>query len=266
MVLHFQRPQACGACKLLLSTVLTLSITTIATSVQAITFVTERTALDETDRVNWSAVGEIFNPFGPPDPAVFLPNSFPVQSKAGLDVQVTIPEEATPGLTPPFVFQTTPAPGIETNFGNGDFILFSGFIPGPPPAIGNPGPITLTFDTPVLGAGAQIGVDDTFDFTATLSAFDADGTLLGSFSAVKQGKTSLDLDNSALFLGVLNDLPIISKLEFKPSVSERAIGINQLSIVAAATAVPEPATGYALMLITGMGLLGQTSRRRNHNA
>lgn len=238
MVLHFQRPQLWGACKLLLGAVLTVSLTTIATSVQAITFVPDRTALDETDRVNWSTVGAIFNRFGPRDPAVFLPNPFTVQSEAGLNVQVTIPEAATPGLTPPFVFQTTPAPGIETNFGNGDFILFTGFIPGHPPAIGNPGPITLTFNPPILGAGAQISVDDTLDFTVSLSAFDADGALLGSFSAVMQRTTSLVLDNSALFLGVLDDSPSISKLEFKTSVQGRAIGINQLSIVTSATSIP----------------------------
>ena len=70
------------------------------------------------------------------------------------------------------MFQTTPEPGIATNFDSGDFILFSGLIPGPPPAVGNPGPITLTFAEPVFGAGTQLAVDDIFSFTGTVSAFD----------------------------------------------------------------------------------------------
>lgn len=264
MALQFQQPQVGRACKLVIGTVFAVSLTAIATSAQAVTFVTERDSLNETDHVDWSSVGAIFNPFGPPDPAAFLPSTFGIRSNAGLGVQVFIPEDTTPGLTPPFVFQTTPAPGIETNFGNGDFILFTGLIPGPPPAIGNPGPITLTFNRPILGAGAQLATDDTFSFTGTVSAFDQSDTLLGTFST--SGTSSLALDNTAQFFGVLDERPTISKLEFKALVPGRAIGINQLAIVAATPSIPEPSMGFALALFAGLGVLRRQFEWKNHHA
>ncbi|MEO0826373.1 MAG: hypothetical protein AAFY67_12050 [Cyanobacteria bacterium J06642_9] len=263
MTWDFQRLRVASAGQFLISTALTVSLTAIATSVQAVTFVSNRDALNETNRVDWSSVGAIFNSFGPPEPAVFLPSTFGIDSDAGLGVQVFIPEDTTPGLTPPFVFQTTPAPGIETNFDNGDFILFTGFIPGPTPTTGNPGPITLTFDRPILGAGAQLATDDTSSFTGTLSAFDENDNLLGTFST--PGTSSLALDNTAQFFGVLDERPTISKLEFKALVLGQAIGINQLSIVTATTSVPEPSMGFALAFFAGLGLLGCQYQRENYH-
>ncbi|MGB7248761.1 MAG: hypothetical protein WBC73_07475 [Phormidesmis sp.] len=166
---------------LLLGTVAAWSA--IAPPSKAVSFITDRADLNATDQVNWSTLGPIFDPLGPPDPAVFLPGSFTATSQVGKPLQVDIPKATVPGVLPPFVFQTTPEPGIATNFGNGDFILFTGLIPGPPPAVGNPGPITLSFDEPIFGAGAQLAVDDIFSFTGTISAFDSDDQLLGSFSA-----------------------------------------------------------------------------------
>lgn len=221
---------------------------------EAATLVTSRAALGAggtTDQVNWSAAGPIFNPFGPPNPSVFLPSSFTVLSGSQQPVQVDIPSDSTAGVLPPFVFQTTPEPGIATNFSKGDFVLLSGLKPGPPPAVGNPGPITLSFAKPVLGAGAQIAVDDTANFIGTVSAFDREGQLLGAFSA--PGASSLALDNSALFLGVLEDQPKIAKLEFKSSIPARAMGLNQLDIVMAES-VPEPSALIALAVLAGVGL------------
>ncbi|MBD2777830.1 hypothetical protein [Iningainema tapete] len=186
-----------------------LIVTTVASPVQAITFVTDRTALSSNDQVDWSSLGKVFNPFSP-NLAAFLPNSFSAQSSLGLSVNVNIPQIQSPEITPPFVFQTSfPPNGIPTNFSNNDFLLFTGFAPGPDPAIGNPGPITITFAQPVLGAGTQIAVDDTPQFTAFISAFDNANNLLGTFST--PGTSSLALDNSAVFLGVLNDTPNISE-------------------------------------------------------
>ena len=236
-------------------TVVGLGLGAIISPAQAVTFVAERSALSATDKVDWSSVGSIFSPFGPPDPSVFLPPSFSVTSQAGRSVRVDIPPSTTAGVLPPFVFQTTPEPGIATNFDDGDFILFTGLIPGPPPAIGNPGPITLSFDEPVAGAGTQLAVDDIFNFTGTLSAFDRDDQLLGRFSA--PGTSSLALDNSALFLGVLSDESNIAKLEFKSSVPTSAIGLNQLSLLGerlpATTEVPEPSSLVALGVMITFG-------------
>ena len=256
---HREMSKLAIAPALLFGTALSWSL--MAPTAQAVSFTTNRDSLNATDQLDWSTLGPIFSPFGPPDPAIFLPSSFTATSEAGRAVQVEIPEATTPGVLPPFVFQTTPEPGIATNFGNGDYILFTGLIPGPTPAVGNPGPITLTFAEPVFGAGAQLAVDDIFNFTGTISAFDSEDQLLGSFSA--PGTSSLALDNAALFLGVTDEQPIISKLEFKSSVPNSAIGLNQLSLVtrrnSEATDIPEHSS---LVAFGALLAFGYQSRRR----
>lgn len=206
--------------------------------VLALSLVTNRTDLKANDRLDWSVLG----PIQPPLPFKILGNSFSTTSEAGLGVMVDIPTPPPvfPPITPPFLFQTSSA--IPSNFADGDFILFSGFTPGLFPSPGNPGPLTLSFDTPVFAAGAQISVDDTTNFTAFISAFDENNNLLGTFSA--EGTSSLELDNTALFLGLRNNSANISKLVFSTSISDRAIGINTLSI--GTTQVPEPSLVVAL--------------------
>ncbi|MEG4803072.1 hypothetical protein QUB63_24665 [Microcoleus sp. ARI1-B5] len=207
-----------------------------------ITFVSDRAALGATDRVDWSSLGPVQPPFK------ILPNSFSATSEAGLGISVNIPLATTPGITPPLVFQTLPSPGIATNFAKGDFVLLTGLRPGPPPALGNPGPLTINFDRPVAAAGTQIAVDDTLLFTASIAAFDSANNLLGSFST--QGTSSLALDNSAQFLGVRSDVANISRLVYSSSEGNRALGINALSI---AEAVPEP-SNIAATAVAGAGL------------
>lgn len=223
------------------------SLVALPLPVKALTFVTDRTALRGNDQVDWSSLGET-NPFN------FLPNSFSAKSERGLGLSVDIPKLNLPGLTPPFVFQTLPSPGIPTNFAKGDFLLFTGLIPGSFPAPGNSGPITITFDKPVKAAGTQIAVDDTPEFTGFISAFDNANNLLGTFSA--PGTSSLALDNSALFLGVLSDTANISRLVFSTSVPNRALAINTLSIAA----VPESSFTFGLLAFGALG--GVTLKRK----
>ncbi|OKH42770.1 hypothetical protein [Scytonema sp. HK-05] len=222
------------------------ALVAILPPVQAVTFVTERAVVGSNDQVDWSSLGSV-------NPLNFLPNTFSTKSEGGLGLSVEIP--TIPGLTPPFVFQTLPEPGIPTNFASGDFVLFTGFQPGGFPAVGNPGPLSITFDTPVLGAGTQITVDDTPEFRAFISAFDQDNNLLGNFSTI--GTSSLALDNSALFLGVSSDTPNISRLVFSTSVPNRAVGINTLSIAA----VPEPTFTFGLLAFGCLGT-GLTLKRK----
>ncbi|ESA35252.1 pep-cterm exosortase interaction domain protein [Leptolyngbya sp. Heron Island J] len=215
----------------------------------AITFVSDRSALQGTDSLDWSSLGRVFT--GVPDPNVFLGDSFTATTESGLGLTVEIPATTNPAILPPFVFQTLSG-GIETNFADGDFILFTGLLPAPPPAPGNPGPVTLIFDQPVAAVGSQIAVDDIFSFTGFISAFDIDGNLLDTFSA--PGSSSLALDNSAAFFGVASDEANIARVAFSSSVSTSAIGINALSLVpGTTTSVPEPATTVALLL--GCGLM-----------
>ena len=219
-------------------TSLTALIAVIPSPVQAVTFVTDRALLGSNDQIDWSTLGPV-NPFN------FLRNTFSAKSERSLGLSVEIP--AIPNLTPPFVFQTLPEPGIATNFASGDFILFTGLQPGGFPAVGNSGPLSITFDTPVLGAGTQITVDDTPEFTTFISAFDKNNNLLGNFSTI--ATSSLALDNSALFLGVSSETPNISRLVFSTSVPNRAIGINTLSIAA----VPEPTFIFGLLAFSCLG-------------
>lgn len=216
----------------------------------AATFITERSALGGNDQVDWASLGKVFNPFAP-DPTAFLPNSFAATSEGGLGINVDIPQPSAASITPPFVFVTNPIPvGIPTNFAAGDFILFTGFDPSPVfPAIGNPGPLTILFDTPVFGAGTQLAVDDAFTFTGFVEAFDPLGNLIASFEA--PGTSSLDLDNSAAFFGVRSDQADIAKLVLYSSVPQAALGINRLSIVT--EDVPEPATMIGLIAVGAMG-------------
>ena len=180
-----------------------------------ITFVSDRAALGASDRLDWSSLGPVQPPFK------ILPNSFSVTSEGGLGISVNIPQATTPGVTPPLVFQTLPSPGIPTNFAKGDFILLTGLRPGPPPALGNPGPLTITFDRPVAAAGTQLAVDDALLFTASIAAFDSANNLLGSFS--RPGTSSLALDNSAQFFGVRSDVANISRLVYSSSEGNRAL-------------------------------------------
>lgn len=197
-------------------------------SISEIALVTDSTTLGGNDKVDWSVLGPLETPIGPGALTNILPNNFSIASENGLGLNVDIPPTTTPGITPPLVFQTLPD-GIETNFANEDFVLFTGLLPGPPPALGNPGPLTVSFDRPVFGAGTQIAVDDIPEFTAFVSAFDNNDALIANFSL--PGSSSLALDNSAIFLGVKSEIPNISKLVFSSSETESAIGINDLSIL-----------------------------------
>ncbi len=211
--------------------------------VEAITLVTQRADLGGNDQIDWSSLGKVF-------PPTFLPNSFTATSENGLGLSVIIPPPE-PGITPPLVFQTLPPPqGIPTNFAPGDFILLTGLTLGIFPSLGNPGPLSITFDNPVEGAGTQIAVDDTLSFTALIAAFDSDNNQIGAFSL--PGNSSLALDNSAIFIGLLSDTPNIKRLVFSTSVPNRAIGINTLSI--RSTPIPESDTVVALGLL-GLGIL-----------
>lgn len=232
-------------------TLLTASSLVISSPVRALTLINDRPQLKANDSLDFSSVGRVFNPFTPPTPDSFLPNTFAATSDKGLELNINIPPSNNPAISPPFIFQTaSPPEGIPTNFADGDFILFTGidfrFFPAP----GNPGPLTIDFETPVTGAGTQIAVDDTLSFTASLSAFDNGGNLLGSFSL--PGTSSLELDNSALFLGVTSEEANIARLVYSTNVSNRAIGINTLSIRTRTT--PEPSAFFGLLILATSGI------------
>lgn len=227
----------------------------ITLPVEAVTLVTQRNDLIANDQLDWSSLG-----FGTPVEfpsglAVnLLPNFFQTTSAKGLGLSVDIPVIPNPRFTPPFVFEVSPI--VPINFSNGDDILFTGFIPGGFPAEGNPGPLTITFETPVRGVGTQIAVDDVLNFTLFISAFDAENNLLGSFSAPGVSKTVID--NSATFLGVSSESANISRIILSSSEPNRAFGINVVSINR--MGIPEPGNLVALSLF-GIGVLASKKKR-----
>ncbi|MBN3957531.1 hypothetical protein [Nostoc sp. NMS8] len=244
--------------------VITAIGTVIPLPVKAATFlVTERAALGGNDEVDWGSLGKVFNPIAP-DFSVFLPNSFSTTSQDGLSLDINIAPTSNPGVTPPFVFQTLPSPGIRSNFAQGDFILFggidpTGFIPLPPgtpdPGTkGNGGPFSISFAQPVFGAGTQIAVDTSkLKVETFITAFDNTNNLLGSFSV--PNISSLALDNSAVFLGIRSDTANISRLVFSSSAPQYGLAINQVSILA----VPE--STYTLAILA-FGISGTVLKLR----
>lgn len=241
-LLHCRQKRISAAIALTLLTVLSSS------AAQAATFIATRSALESNDQLDWSSLGRVFNPLNP-DLSAFLPETFSATTQKGLDLTVDIPFRPDLGVTPPFVFQTLPPPaGIPTNFASGDFLLFTGLnLASGFPAVGNPGPLTLTFEEPVFAAGAQFSVDDTPSFDATISAFDEMGDLIDTFTI--PGMASIDLDNSAVFLGIQSDSANIARIDFSSSEPERAFAINTLSIE---TSVPEPAMVFGLLAAGAM--------------
>ncbi|MEH2326843.1 MAG: hypothetical protein V7K32_25425 [Nostoc sp.] len=227
-------------------------ITVLPLPVKAATFlVNERALLGGNDEVNWGSLGKVFNPSAP-DFSVFLPNSFSATSQGGLGLDINITPAKNPQITPPFIFQTLPPPGIRTNFAQGNFILFGGIdptgfqprLPGAadPRTQGNGEPLSISFAQPVYGAGTQIAVDiSNLEVETFINAFDSSNNLLGSFSVL--GTSSLALDNSAVFLGVRSDTANISRLVFSSSAPQYGLAINQVSIVAA----PEPSLTLAIL-------------------
>ncbi|HLO85640.1 MAG TPA: PEP-CTERM sorting domain-containing protein [Nostocaceae cyanobacterium] len=235
-------------------------VSATSTPAKAISFVSQRADLQANDKIDWADLDfGISVPIAPGTVAKFVPYSFTGQSEQGLGYSVDIPKINNPRFTPPFIFPVTPS--VPVNYSLGDAALFTGFAPGGFPAVGNPGPITIKFDTPVLGVGTQIGVDDSFQYTAFISAFDQQDNLLDNFSVA--GIPPLNgIDNSAAFLGVSNNIANISKIVISSTEPNRALSLNFLSIKRAST--PEPGIVFALGLL-GIGLLTTKKKTTSNN-
>lgn len=182
--------------------------------------VNDRASLGANDFVDWGAFGPAFT---------LVPDGSTVNSVEGNTI--TVSNTIEPG-TPFRVFQQVPP--VVTGFWNGNF------APGDKVLApnGRPGATLIQFSTPVFGAGAQIQGGSILNtpFTAVLDVTDIDG-LLYSFSAT--GISTADADNSAIFLGVLNDVPNIVSIQYSISdlaPTDNGPGINRLDI----RSVPAP--------------------------
>lgn len=194
---------------------------------QALSVVTSRSSLGANNSVSWSSLGAEYTP---------ISNPFSVGSAGG---------NAITGSIPTGTFQRlNERSGWFGNFAEGDALLFTGF---------NSGPLSFTFVNSVFGAGAQIQSNAYGLFTATIEAFNNSGLSLGSFSL--QGNSSSGPDNSAIFIGVLNDQADIARITFNISNSNSVdFAINQLDLKSGTTAVPTPALLPGLIGL-GFGVL-----------
>jgi hypothetical protein len=115
-------------------------------------------------------------------------------------------------------------------------------------------PLTITFASPVSGAGANIQRDLNGPFTATISAY-AGNLLLGTFT--ENGVSDTNEDGSAIFIGVKDTKCVITSVVFgletaDPPEPNSDFAINSLRI----SVVPEPGTlgpaGFAAVVGLGM--------------
>ena len=228
---------------------LTFLLATLPLQAYGANLITNRNALKGNDFLDWSSLG-VLDPNNPFD-FIFLENSFSAMSQGGLEVEVEIPLIPIVPPSPPLVFQTR-AEGILTNYAEGDFVLFTGF--------NNPGPLTLSFNTPVFGAGTQVTVDDVFEFNIFQDVFDTNDSLIGSFQV--PGTSSLELDNSAQFVGAISATANISKLVYRSDAGNFALGVNALSLVTLSASVPESSPLFGLGGVVVWGVVLQIKRPR----
>ncbi len=222
--------------KLLLATVGAFLFTGTA---QAATFVDSRDALGSNDSVDWSVLGSTFTP---------VSNPFETTSLAGLDVNASIPAGSFLRID-----QTPVFPGA---FDLGDALLFTG--------LGNPGPLTIQFDTPVFGAGTQIQSDprNIPNYTATIEAFDSFDNSLGSYQL--PGVSQRAAGSGVLFVGVSDSSGDIKKLVLNTEEegSNVPFALNEVSLRTNSETVPEPSSMLGLLVLGTAGAVLKLSRVR----
>jgi hypothetical protein len=187
--------------------------------------VTSRPGLGATDMVDWSQFGNSYT--NVPDPSNFTSTGGLTGTIAdSLNSQMQIRQQGN---------------SWAGNFTQGDYVLLDET---------SGGLLSISFNTPVSAAGANIQANLYGSFNASISAYDSSNNLLGSFTESGNSTSS-----SAIFLGVSSSINNISKLEYGiPSNESAGFGINQLGIRAnPSTNVPEP--GDLALLLSG-GLSG----------
>jgi len=194
--------------------------------------VTSRAALGGNDFVNWNSAGANGDALG---------SSFSTTSAGGVGVNVSGATSSVNG------FERTDQGDLwNGNFAPGAALLWSGFSI-------DAQTMTIAFGSPVFGAGAQIQSDDHVAFTAFLNSYDSIGNLLHSDTF--SGNSTDAHDNSAIFIGVLNDTANIAKIELGilDTSTPGSFAINRLDLKRVPESGEYLGLAFALTLV-GMGV------------
>jgi hypothetical protein len=185
------------------------------------------------DSIDWGQLGPSFT---------LVSNPVDVTSVGGLTATISMPavsnfERRDEGLSG----------GWVGDFTIGDHLLHRSDL-------ADDGTITIRFSSPIFGAGMQIEAANYGDFVARISAYDASSTLLGSFT--QAGTTSGAEDGSAPFLGILDTIQEIASIKISLDSAAEGItndfAVNQVSLTAGPTVVPEPSTLAISSILLGM--------------
>lgn len=209
------------------------------------TQVSSRAALGGNDTLDWGVAGPSFANLG---------NPFSVTSNGGIGVTVSKSSGTFRRMTQDASQNTTGS--WLGNFAAGDSVLWTDTT-----LTGGPGPVDITFGAAVGGAGLQVmaNIDGAFD--GTIDAFDAANNPI--FHGTFAGFGSNLQDNSAVFVGVKNNIANIKRLRINAGTGDFAV--NKLSLVQdSAAVVPEPASlALALPGVLPIGLMALRRRKRS---
>jgi hypothetical protein len=182
-------------------------LTDLPHSVNFVSAINARDDLNANDFTDWSDIGQSMTS---------IPNLFSITSSGGRKIDICIPSGNFLRID-----QTQSFPGA---FNVGDSLLFTG--------LGNPGPLTVRFDAPIFGTGAQIQSDPANipDYIAIVEAFDRFDRSLGKFEF--SGTSSRKANSDVLFIGLSDRSGSIKKLVF--NVREQGVNVpfalNRLSL------------------------------------
>ncbi|MGA3079558.1 MAG: hypothetical protein ABSG56_38520 [Bryobacteraceae bacterium] len=175
--------------------------------------VKSRPALDGDDVINWAQLG----------PSLTIVNTpATVTSNGGLSATVS-------NLSASSLITARQGNPWEGNFApNAPIIVTGQYMPS--------GSISITFAAPVYAVGAQMGYNwqspVATPFTEVITAYDAEGNLLGTFTV--QGEMDNLANNSAVFIGIRDSVPEISTVVFSTTSTfggyPGSIAINNVAL------------------------------------